>query len=83
MKDVDVAALLARAESTLADARRLLCPGVVAKRLGVSTRTLRRWIAEDRVHAEHTLGGHYRIRVSELARVEKIVGQMGQPGHTP
>lgn len=78
MNDADVDTLLVRADETLAEARRLLHLSVVAKRLGVSGRTLRRWIAEERVHAEQTLGGHYRIRVSELARLEKIVGQIGQ-----
>lgn len=82
MKLADVDALLAKADASLDAARRLLDSSVVAKRLGVTTRTVRRWCVEDRVKHQLTEGGHYRISVAELARLLNKVGQSGQSGQT-
>jgi excisionase family DNA binding protein len=77
-----VDARLARADTSLVDARRLLDSNTVAKRLGVSPRTMRRWCLEEHVQSQRTLGGHYRITVAELTRLLNIVGQSGQSGQT-
>lgn len=77
----DVDALLARADASLEAARRLLDASVVARRLAVSARTVRRWCSEGRVEHRITAGGHYRIPVAELARLTKLVGQSGHSGH--
>lgn len=47
----------------------LLSAGAVARQLGVSGRTVRRWIEAGKCDAIQTDGGHWRIYRSELARL--------------
>jgi excisionase family DNA binding protein len=48
-------------------AGRLIGSGEAAKALGVSTRTLARWVQEERISpALVTAGGHYRFDLDEL-----------------
>ena len=49
--------------------------GEVARLLGVSPTTVRRWILSGRIRAERTPGGHYRIPESEVRRL------LGRPGN--
>jgi excisionase family DNA binding protein len=46
----------------------LVSPCVAARTLGVSTSTVRRWIAEGRLTASRTPGGHRRVSLIELRR---------------
>jgi excisionase family DNA binding protein len=46
----------------------LVSPCVAARTLGVSTSTVRRWIAEGRLTASRTPGGHRRVSLAELRR---------------
>jgi excisionase family DNA binding protein len=46
----------------------LVSPCVAARTLGVSTSTVRRWIAEGRLAASRTPGGHRRVSLAELRR---------------
>jgi len=47
---------------------RLYRTGEVAKRLGVSTMTVRRWIKEGKINA-HRIGKEYRVPESEVLRL--------------
>ncbi len=48
-------------------AGRLIGSGEAAKALGVSTRTLARWVQEERITpALITAGGHYRFDLDDL-----------------
>lgn len=69
MNDADIDALLALADRSLADAKRLLDVAVVARRVGFTDRTVRNWIASGKVQAVRSPTGRYRITVSELARL--------------
>lgn len=42
--------------------------GEVAKRFDVDQRTVRRWIASDRLKAIRLPGGHFRVESEELER---------------
>jgi excisionase family DNA binding protein/PAS domain S-box-containing protein len=53
-------------------------PGVVARTLGVSHSTVRRWIEDGHLDASRTAGGHRRIRRSELRRIASTVRRPGQ-----
>lgn len=55
---------------------------IAARRLGVDPRTLRRWCLDGKCRSRRTIGGHHRIPLAELHRLENIVGQTGQTGHT-
>lgn len=81
MTPEDIDALLMRAESEIAIAKKLLDAACVARMIGVSSRTMRRWIVMEQVEATRTQGGHYRVPISELQRLLKKVGQIGQAGH--
>ena len=47
----------------------VLSPAEAAKRLGVSSATLRVWAEAGKIRATHTLGGHRRYPTSEVERV--------------
>lgn len=67
----DIDALLARVDQEISIAMRVVGVSVVARRLGVSTTTVRNWILAGRVRAGRTLSGRYRVPISELARIIK------------
>lgn len=48
---------------------KLLPPGEVAKRLGVSTKTLGRWASDGKIPSVRTLGGHRRFRESVVLAI--------------
>ena len=49
----------------------LLTTAEIAKRFGVDTSSVRRWVAEGRLKpAVTTLGGHYRFDAAEVAAFE-------------
>ncbi len=48
---------------------RLLRPGEVCQRLGISYSTLARWVREGRIRAIRTAGGKYRVPESEVRRI--------------
>jgi putative resolvase len=48
---------------------RLLRPGEVCQRLGISYSTLSRWVREGRIRAIRTAGGVFRIPESEVRRI--------------
>lgn len=48
---------------------RPLSTGQVARRFGLSTMTVRRWIESGLLSALRTPNGHYRIPASELERI--------------
>lgn len=52
----------------------LLSPSEVAKAIGVSESSLKRWVDEGRVQASKTAGGHRRIAVSEAVRLVRTTG---------
>jgi len=47
--------------------------GEVAKILGVSFRTIKRWIYSGKISAVKTIGGHYRIHRNEIERLRSEV----------
>jgi excisionase family DNA binding protein len=50
---------------TPSDDGELLTVAEVAKRLHVSKQAVRRWIADGKIAAMRTPGGHYRIRAAD------------------
>jgi excisionase family DNA binding protein len=48
----------------------VLAPGVACSRLGVTHRTLRRWIEKGLVAVQWTAGGQVRVPVSEVERIK-------------
>jgi excisionase family DNA binding protein len=48
---------------------RLLRPGEVCRRLGISYSTLSRWVREGRIRAVRTAGGVFRVPESEVRRI--------------
>ncbi|MCC6016367.1 MAG: IS607 family transposase [Desulfurococcaceae archaeon] len=48
---------------------RLLRPGEVCQRLGISYSTLSRWVREGRIRVVRTAGGKYRVPESEVRRI--------------
>ena len=48
--------------------------GEAAKILGVSFRTIKRWIYSGKISAVKTVGGHYRIHREEIERLRSHVG---------
>lgn len=56
----------------------LITAAEAARRLGVNKSTVTRWIAEGKVPAERTIGGHWRIRATwideEVRRIEPTKG---------
>ena len=48
----------------------VLAPGVACARLGVTHRTLRRWIEKGLVAVQWTAGGQVRVPVSEVERIK-------------
>ncbi|MHA1834096.1 MAG: MerR family transcriptional regulator [Candidatus Baldrarchaeia archaeon] len=46
--------------------------GEAAKLLGVSFRTIKRWIYDGKIKTSKTVGGHYRISENELERLRSI-----------
>jgi excisionase family DNA binding protein len=44
---------------------------VVARRLGVTTQTVRNWIKSKRIRGSRTPGGFHQVPASELARLQK------------
>jgi excisionase family DNA binding protein len=48
---------------------RLLRPGEVCRRLGISYSTLSRWVREGRIKAVRTAGGVFRVPESEVRRI--------------
>lgn len=51
-----------------------LTPGQVARRLGVSPKTIYRWATDGRIPCVVTLGGHRRFRVADIAAVAAAMG---------
>lgn len=51
---------------------KLLRPGEVCRRLGISYPTLRRWIESGHVKAIRTIGGKYRVPESEVMRILEL-----------
>ncbi len=51
----------------------LLRPHDAARRMGIAYPTLKQWIYKRKVRASRTAGGHYRIPVSEVERLSRIV----------
>jgi excisionase family DNA binding protein len=57
-------------------ARRYVSSSEAAEALGISSATLRRWIAKyDLQPADRTLGGHYRWDVDDLRRQVDLLKQ--------
>lgn len=54
----------------------LLKPASVARMVGVTTQTLRTWHKEGKLKVVLTVGGHIRVRASEVARLQ---GQVYHP----
>jgi excisionase family DNA binding protein len=48
-------------------------PGEAAKILGVSFRTIKRWIYSGKISATRTVGGHYRILKEVIRRLQSEV----------
>ena len=51
--------------------RRFLRMREAADRLGVSVRTLRRWVAARRIECHRTLGGHMRFDAEKIEEARK------------
>ncbi|MCC5828719.1 MAG: helix-turn-helix domain-containing protein [Phycisphaeraceae bacterium] len=51
-----------------------MSPSEVARAIGVSESSLKRWVDEGRVQASKTAGGHRRIPVSEAIRLVRTTG---------
>ena len=69
---------LPSAFETDADAR-LVNVAVVARRLKVTSTTVRNWINSGKLRAGRTPSGRYRVPISELARIIKAV-EVAHPG---
>jgi len=54
-----------------------------ARRLGVSHRTLQRYIAAGKVPTERTLSGYHRVRDSVLAQLEELGRASDRPREAP
>lgn len=69
------------AERDLQRAERLIevAVGVVARKLGVNPRTVRRWCESGKCDYRKTVGGRRLIPITELRRLEKIIGPSGHP----
>ena len=61
----------------------LLRPVSVARMLGVTTSTLRLWYKTGLLSAVITVGGHLRVRASEVARLQGQTYIPPQPVHDP
>ena len=59
------------ASQELTRAERLLTCSAVARLLGVSPGSVRRWARERALHASRTRGGHYRVSADEIGQIEK------------
>jgi excisionase family DNA binding protein len=57
----------------------VLAPGVACARLGVTHRTLRRWIEKGLVAVQWTAGGQVRVPVSEIERIKTGKGRTPAP----
>ena len=60
--------------------KRLLSPSELARAVGVSESSLKRWVDEGRIKASRTAGGHRRIPISEAIR---LIRQTGLPLRHP
>ncbi|GEM_PF-5591164 len=49
--------------------------GQLAKELGVSVETIRRWETEDRISSERTKGGHRRYDLDRVMSSVKVQGK--------
>jgi excisionase family DNA binding protein len=58
--------------------QRYLTSGQAADRLGVSPRTVARWVDDHRLICTYTLGGHRRFRVVDI---ELVAAEMAAPTH--
>ena len=54
----------------IAEELTVLAPGVACARLGVTHRTLRRWIEKGLIAVQYTAGGQVRVPVSEVERIK-------------
>lgn len=68
-------------EATPRRPRRFISASTFGEAFGVTAKTVIRWIQAGRCACELTPGGHYRIPVSEIARLKNKSGQLGQAGH--
>jgi excisionase family DNA binding protein len=50
----------------------LLTTATVAKEFGVTTQTVRRWIAEGKMKAVQTPGAHFRVSLAEVERFKEV-----------
>lgn len=68
----EMEAYLRQVDSELDEAERIVSIAFVARKLAVTTTTVRNWILAGRIRAGKTITGRYRIPVSELARLIKL-----------
>jgi excisionase family DNA binding protein len=54
----------------IAEEPTVLAPGVACVRLGVTHRTLRRWIEKGLIAVQWTAGGQVRVPVAEVERIK-------------
>jgi excisionase family DNA binding protein len=57
----------------------VLAPGVACARLGVTHRTLRRWVDKGLIAVQWTAGGQVRVPVSEVERIKTGKGRTPAP----
>jgi excisionase family DNA binding protein len=57
----------------------VLAPGVACSRLGVTHRTLRRWVEKGLIAVQWTAGGQVRVPLSEVERIKTGKGRTPAP----
>lgn len=51
--------------------------------LGVSTRTIRNWEREGKIACQKTIGGHRRVWLSDIKRLQGVLLAKGKPAEEP